>query len=103
MLGSRGLKWDDDYYARALELATSLRRTASRCAWTGSWSAVALARSTLLRSGHGDKLRELAEVDRGVRARPVATEVRMVDGQLHVSCTARWTDVMGNPVALSRE
>ena len=89
--GTRGLKWDDEYYAGHWSWPPSSRRTASRCAWTGS-SKPALARSTLLRGGHGDKLRELAEVDRGVRAAPVATDVRMVHGQLHVTCTARWTD-----------
>lgn len=103
MLGPRGLKRDDAYYARTLELASAFVERWVPPRIDDQLEPVARARSELLHGGHLDLLKPLAQCDRLVTAEPLATEVRMVAGRLHVQCSARWTDASGEPLGVRWE
>jgi len=103
MLGPGGLRRDDAYYARTLELASEFVEQWVPRRIDDQLEPVGRARAALLRGGHHDLLRPLAVCDNGVRAEPVATDVRMVDGQLLLSCTSRWTDASGEPLGLRQD
>jgi len=103
MVGPGGLKRDAEYYARTLELAAAFTQRWVPLRVDAQLEGTSRVRSALLRGDRRELLRPLAVCDRGVKAKPVATDVRMVDGQLHVSCIARWTDVSGDALHLRRE
>jgi hypothetical protein len=103
MVGRGGLKRDPAYFARALELAEDFakRRVPERI--DVLLDPVNRPRSALLRTGRTDLLRPLAENDQGVKAMPVATDVRLSGGTLTVTCAASWSTADDAPLALRRD
>ena len=100
MVGPRALKRDPQYYAKSLNHAIDFAERWVPRRIDESLEAIGRARSALLRNGHEDLLIPLAELDQGVTARPVATDVRLVNGKLEVSSVARWANATGQPLDL---
>jgi hypothetical protein len=102
MVGPKGLKRAPEYYARALELAEEFAQHHVPERVDRLLDPVQRARSSLLRAGRADLLQPLGEHDQGIKATPVATEVRLTEGRLSVRCVAAWTDAADAPLGLRR-